>query len=197
MLKLPLTNEVRLAISSGLDGGDPKIPSFVAAARGLSDLIGYVLEDLSKENSMLRMPKSALLVQSLMMEHVKCLIDPNIEPEPRSTTIAKQRVRAAEDYMREYYFEPLTVGEIAAVVGLSSRQLQSSFRRATGNSPWTRLTAIRLEKARYLLCDAQPEATVTSIVHDCGFTHMGRFSELYRETYGELPSETLRMARIS
>ena len=39
--------------------------------------------------------------------------------------------------------------------------------------------------------------TTTSIAYDCGFGHLGEFSQSYWRRYGESPSETLRRSRNS
>jgi transcriptional regulator GlxA family with amidase domain len=35
---------------------------------------------------------------------------------------------------------------------------------------------------------------VTTVAQSVGFSHMGRFSALYRQAFGESPSESLRRA---
>jgi hypothetical protein len=50
----------------------------------------------------------------------------------------------------------------------------------------------RMHLAHRALLHADPsEATVTDIVTNRGLWEFGRFSEVYRELFGELPSETL------
>lgn len=34
--------------------------------------------------------------------------------------------------------------------------------------------------------------TATSIAMECGILHLGRFSQRYKQAYGETPGETLR-----
>jgi transcriptional regulator GlxA family with amidase domain len=53
---------------------------------------------------------------------------------------------------------------------------------------------VRLAEARGMLCAANPGMTVTSIAFDCGFGNLGEFARYYQASYGELPSETLRVA---
>jgi len=40
----------------------------------------------------------------------------------------------------------------------------------------------------------QPGASVTQIAMNHGFFHLGRFSKVYREQFGEKPNDTLRKA---
>ncbi|MBM4480658.1 helix-turn-helix domain-containing protein [Rhodococcus hoagii] len=46
-----------------------------------------------------------------------------------------------------------------------------------------------------LLHPDSPDVTVTDVAASWGFYNLGRFSSLYREVYGESPSETLRRCR--
>jgi AraC-like DNA-binding protein len=99
----------------------------------------------------------------------------------------------AREWMELHYPEPLTVVDIARAVGVSVRQLQYLFLRAYGLSPIQVLRAVRLDHARRLLAGAAArgeEVTVTRIAHRCGFGHLGRFAAVYRERFGEAPSET-------
>ena len=57
------------------------------------------------------------------------------------------------------------------------------------------LTEQRLHRAHEKLLKARLADSVTNIALDCGFNHLGRFSQLYRKRFGERPSETLRKNR--
>jgi len=52
----------------------------------------------------------------------------------------------------------------------------------------------RLERAHEDLTDAIPSdgVTVTDVAERWGFHHLGSFAALYRNRWGESPSETLR-----
>ncbi|MFG6564463.1 helix-turn-helix domain-containing protein [Sulfitobacter sp. 1A13421] len=78
------------------------------------------------------------------------------------------------------------------MTGGSDRRLQEAF-RATGQTPWEHLTAIRLTKARARLLSGAG-GSVTAIALDCGFSHLGRFAQSYRRKYNEAPSATLARA---
>jgi AraC family transcriptional regulator, ethanolamine operon transcriptional activator len=58
---------------------------------------------------------------------------------------------------------------------------------------YTRL--MRLWNVRQQLMRGLPIATVKSIAFANGFWHMGEFSSLYRELFGELPSQMVSAAR--
>lgn len=87
----------------------------------------------------------------------------------------------------------ISVPELAAMVGVSVRALQSGFRSALGTTPLTFLHERRLSHARRELETGSPESTsVAEIADRWGFAHHGRFSSEYRRRFGESPSATLR-----
>lgn len=88
---------------------------------------------------------------------------------------------------------PTTVRELAAWTGMSVAVLQREFRK-TGHSPHAFLHGLRLDRARAALLAPTPETTAADVAHACGIQHLGRFSQYYRERFGECPSETLRRA---
>ena len=74
---------------------------------------------------------------------------------------------------------------------MSVAVLQREFRK-TGHSPHAFLHGLRLDRARAALVAPTPETTVADVAHACGIAHLGRFSQYYRERFGECPSETVR-----
>lgn len=55
----------------------------------------------------------------------------------------------------------------------------------------------RMEAVRARLQVPEPGQLVTQTAMEYGFTHMGRFAILYRQRFGESPSETQRTAQRS
>jgi transcriptional regulator GlxA family with amidase domain len=75
---------------------------------------------------------------------------------------------------------------------MSVRGLQVAFRRTLGMTPLEYVRTVRLSGAREQLESAGPgTVTLTEVAHRWGFTNLGRFTRMYRETYRELPRETL------
>jgi len=107
---------------------------------------------------------------------------------------AAAAVARARDFIRAEYAEPFSARDLARAAGSNLRNLQAAFRRTHGASPWQYLTMCRLEAARRRLRSPAEPATVTQIATDAGFTHLGEFGRLYRERFGERPTETRRRA---
>lgn len=110
---------------------------------------------------------------------------------------AEDTVRRAEGYIQGHLGEELAVSDLAAAAGVSVRTLFRKFRSLGRGSPMKVLEVARLEDVRRRLLEGGPGDTVTRLATDAGFAHLSRFSGLYKKTYGEPPSETLRRARRS
>ena len=107
-------------------------------------------------------------------------------------TFGDSRVDLLLDWLRENHGVRVSVTEMAAAVGLSVRQLQSSVQRTLGISPSALLRDVRLVAAHHALKDSDPHTTtVARIAHQHGIVHLGRFSSSYRARFGESPSITL------
>lgn len=102
-------------------------------------------------------------------------------------------VDRAEAFVEERTHDlSLTVSDIATAVGVSLRALQSAFQAHRGTTPTAYLRAIRLKQARECLMHAAAGDTVTDVALAHGFFHLGRFALLYKQHFGEAPSDTLR-----
>ena len=99
-------------------------------------------------------------------------------------------VLKAENYMREHATLAPTLSEVSAAVGVSSRALHKAFKEYRDITPMQFLRDRRLEGVRAELLEAPSHVTVSEIAYAWGYVNLGRFAEVYRQRYGELPSAT-------
>jgi AraC-like DNA-binding protein len=106
---------------------------------------------------------------------------------------APQAVRDAVDAIHAHPERPFTPTSLAALAGTSVRTLQERFRHHVGAAPMAYLRDVRLARAHAdLRAAAWGSVTVAEVAYRWGFTHLGRFSAVYRVKYGRPPGETLR-----
>jgi len=83
--------------------------------------------------------------------------------------------------------------QLAELARMSPRSLYALFDKHAGTTPKHYIRQRKLEQIRAQLSDPQAQVrNVTEVALDYGFLHLGRFSECYKNTFGELPSDTLR-----
>lgn len=89
--------------------------------------------------------------------------------------------------------EPLSLDEIATLVGVSRRQIERLFKRYVGEVPTKYYLEMRLRRARGLLL--QTAMTVMDIAVACGFQSPPHFSKCYRNMFGHTPSAERQNSR--
>ncbi|MFN4203359.1 MAG: helix-turn-helix transcriptional regulator [Tabrizicola sp.] len=192
-----------LALAEGLSVG----AAFPGDAEGLAGDIGtYLASQLPQlVDSILLRPSEELpqrvseLIAGLIDDQLCEIMGVAVESRwSRKVLPAFHRVRKAEEIMHAHSDEPLSVLQIAHLLGVTLRSLQLAFAEIhDGLSPRDVLNRIRLEKARARLLAADGDVNVTSVAMDSGIFHLGRFSQAYARTFGEKPSETLLRRRAS
>ena len=131
-----------------------------------------------------------LVIDGLLFGHRHNYSDELFNPRSQGPPKAVQEVI---DYIENNPTEPVGVRDLAKVSGMSVRALQLAFRRSMDMSPMEYLRDVRLARAREQLRQASSGlVTVTRGAHDWGFLNPGRFTAMYREKFGERPSDTLR-----
>jgi AraC family transcriptional regulator, L-arginine-responsive activator len=86
--------------------------------------------------------------------------------------------------------DPLATDEIAALIGISRRQLERLFRQYLGAMPSKYYLGLRLNKARTQL--QRTSKSVVQISLACGFASAAHFSNAYRDRFGVTPREDRR-----
>jgi AraC-like DNA-binding protein len=144
---------------------------------------------------------SALAQQTLLelVHHVVLTAMPHNFSEILLRPVAcplPRHVRRAVDYIQAHADQPLTLQDVTLVAGVSERALQVGFRRFLDTTPRAFLEKIRLENAHRDLTHAPGRASVTEVATKWGFMHLGRFSSLYRRSFGVSPSDSLRRGAV-
>jgi AraC-like DNA-binding protein len=102
-------------------------------------------------------------------------------------------VRRAVDYMMEHLRSEVRRADLVAACGVPMRTLHDGFKRSYGVGPMKFFQNARLLRVRDELLSSDPLATkVGDVGGNWGFDHCSSFAAVYREMFGELPSQTLR-----
>jgi AraC-like DNA-binding protein len=101
-------------------------------------------------------------------------------------------IHRAEEFIRSRAGQPIALHEVADAAGCSVRSLQLGFRQFRDTTPAAAIRQARLEAVRHVLAFGEGAGTVTEIAYEYGFTNPGRFSGLYKRTFGVSPAEDLR-----
>ncbi len=92
----------------------------------------------------------------------------------------------AHHFMNVHYREPITIGQVAAHVGVSRATLATLFRDEFGQTPSQYLCYLRMKNAIQLL--ESSTLTVAEIAHTVGYSDALYFSKVFTLQYGVPPS---------
>ena len=98
----------------------------------------------------------------------------------------------AVELMEANIDEPLSIEEIAQLVGVSRRALQRSFKDQLNATPTEYYLSVRAGTARRLVRSSTRE--LAQISRDTGFSTATAFAKQYRKCFGTTPSEDRRAA---
>jgi AraC-like DNA-binding protein len=136
------------------------------------------------------------LEQQLAHALVKCLAADDVyDPTPTKRHYRSIMARF-EKVLEERLDRPLRMPDVCATIEVSQRTLRTCCAEFLGLSPGQYMRLRRLNIARGVLRDADPDATtVAEIARRSGFSELGRFAAIYRMAFGEPPSTTLARVR--
>lgn len=96
-------------------------------------------------------------------------------------------IEYAVNTIRERYFEPLTLDELASAAMVSKFHFVRVFRRVTGVTPGRFLSAVRLQEAKSLLLATT--LNVSDISAQVGYSSTGSFSQRVSASVGCSPTQ--------
>lgn len=107
----------------------------------------------------------------------------------RGATLAK-----AKEYLHAHFRERLSLGDVAAAIGVSPVCLTQLFKRSSGLPLHQYLIAVRLNEAMIALPDA---SDLTALALDLGFSSHSHFTSVFRSRFGTTPSRVRMRAGIN
>jgi len=105
----------------------------------------------------------------------------------RNLPLLREFVQFAHDNAAN---EPLTLAEVSQMLHVGSSTLKRACTDAYGMSVIGLMRQVRLEQCRLSFLKPEPGATVDSVRKKYRFTTKSRFARMYKESFGELPSES-------
>jgi AraC-like DNA-binding protein len=163
----------------------------------LKRTIEYVVNEIEHNDHVIKTPSLLKGLDHLLLTTLLFLPHNKRENffKSHKREVATDLVKCAEEYMRAHLEEAISILDLLHICNCSRSVLFSAFSTSRGYTPMEFLTEQRFHRAHEKLLKARLEESVTDIALDCGFNHFGRFPQLYRKRFGELPSETLRKSQ--
>jgi AraC-like DNA-binding protein len=157
--------------------------------------LATVLDDDAAVASSLLVGSAGRLLASLLVETFPTagMVASKVESRDRRDAGRPASLHRAIAFIDANPQRDIGIGEIAAAARVSSRAVESAFRRHLGITPTAYLRQVRLDHAHRELSEAtdSDRLTVTEVSYRWGFSSPSRFSEYYRLAFGRSPSETL------
>lgn len=104
-------------------------------------------------------------------------------------------VLKAMEFILGQDLQKLTKQDIVAKTGIKKRSLEYAFQEYATVSPKGFIQALRLNNLRKDLINQKGSISETALRH--GFTHHGQMSRDYKLLFGEMPSYTVKVARMN
>lgn len=160
----------------------------LAGTHGLTGVVARFLADLTRHAD--EIPDShaeAVLMHTSDLAATMLRAATGVAPAHGSAEAVRERAR---QYIHSHWSDPgLSPREIAAAANVSVRYLHYLF-ESEPHSVAGYVRHLRLDAARRALLDPWHGGdSIAVIAHGCGFGDVSGFSRLFRETYGESPSQ--------
>ncbi len=124
-----------------------------------------------------------LIVSQLIIELGRYCVRVTERPEPGG--LVPWRLRLIEERLRDGDDAP-SLADLAALCGLSVRQLTRGFRTSRGCSIGDYMAGVRIERARELLA---ADLSVKAVAYTLGFASPSGFCYAFRRATGETPGQ--------
>ena len=94
-------------------------------------------------------------------------------------------MRRARAHLVEHWDQPVSLGALSSVAGLTRFELVRRFRRHTGFTPHAFQTNVRIARARDMLSSGEAAARVAA---QCGFADQAHLTRTFKRAVGVTPA---------
>jgi AraC family transcriptional regulator len=178
----------RAGLVEGLAGGPVEIRPALAVRDGTVFAVASRLRRAHLSLDPLTDVEASTLCHLLLARLVD-VYTPVRRVTPGAGRLPAGAVDVVHEYVRSHLDEPLSLETLAATVSSSPFHFARSFKAATGTTPHSYVTEIRMTVARDLL--VRSGARVVDAATAVGMSNLGHFRRLFRRQFGVGPG-TLR-----
>ncbi|MCL6547538.1 MAG: AraC family transcriptional regulator [Alicyclobacillus sp.] len=104
------------------------------------------------------------------------------------------RANVLRHYIETHYFERISADDLAAMLKVTPRHMNSIFKQQFGLTPMQYLNDVRIRQAKELLAETEKE--VVSICFEVGFEALSTFYRAFKNKVGLSPQEYRRQAVV-
>lgn len=108
---------------------------------------------------------------------------------------SERAIDVALHYIKEHYYEDLTLEKMASVVFLNPAYFSQLFKQKTGQGYKEYVTSLRLEQAQQLLLN--PKLKLAEISERVGYQDMRHFTQMFRKRFQLTPTEYRQQQNIN
>ena len=161
----------------------------------LAQTILTMMQELKNDPHHLPTAQQALLEKQIVEQLLLSICPPSRE----KIKIPNRRKVAwkAEQLIRQYPQQNLTIEQLCSLIGCSARSLHLGFKERYGMAPGQYARILALNAVRHKLGRLQPGENISEIAMAWGFYHLGRFSQQYKQLFTELPSVTIKRSMLN
>jgi AraC family ethanolamine operon transcriptional activator len=201
MVGLTVDGELFRECAAVLGGFDPDerlvgrlaVTPSPAGCRALTAHLREVLDLAEARPELFARPRTRRAVEQECVRRVVAVLAESMGDDRTAcwSSTRERLVRRADDYLRAYLGERLSLLELCRELDVSERTLHYAFQEVRGLSPMAYFRALRLNAVRQeLKAAAAGTASVQAVAQRWGFWHPGEFAAAYWRLFGELPSQT-------
>lgn len=170
-----------VAAELGVQRGTPWFPDTVLYDAATAALLRQAHQAAEHGD---RLASSTLLTAALTRLLLAHAATPPVSGRPTPSR-SPASVRAVRDLLPQRLADPPSLGELAAITGLSQFALLRAFRQETGMPPHAYLNQLRVRRARQLLDSGQGPADVAAQI---GFADQAHLTRHFKRVVGVPPA---------
>jgi AraC family transcriptional regulator len=136
------------------------------------------------------------LANVLAVHLIRHVLTPRLPARAPDGALPRGRLRAVVEYIEEHLDGGPTLGQLAAVAGLSAYHFARQFKAATGLPPHQYVILRRVERAKQLL-RAGTDLSLAEVAAHVGFSDQSQFCQHFKRLVGVTPGQFRTPARIA
>ncbi len=117
-----------------------------------------------------------------------------VQVDSQASESAQRKINTVIDHVMENYYQPIRLGDVAGLVGMSETYFSRFFRQATGHRFVDLVNQVRISRACSLLVETDRQ--ITSICYEVGFNNVANFNRRFQRLKGVTPRDYRAQASL-